>query len=86
MAVKGAAAPAPQAHLPAPYRPRYSLDQRTAGQYLGGLGTPGDGHVPARCPRAPLQVHVWAPLPAWRRAGPADPEGPGEARDFGRHP
>ena len=40
VAVRGAAAPAPQAHLTAPYRPRYSLDQRTAGQYLGGLGTP----------------------------------------------
>ena len=26
-------------HITAPYRPRYSLDQRAAGQYLGGLGT-----------------------------------------------
>ena len=48
VAVRGAAALAPQAHLSAPYRPRYSLDQRTAGQYLGGLGTPEDGHVPTR--------------------------------------
>ena len=40
VAVRGEAAPAPQAHRTAPYRPRYSLDQRTAGQYLGGLGTP----------------------------------------------
>jgi hypothetical protein len=46
VAVRDAAAPAPQAHLIAPYRPRYSLDQRTAGQYLRGLGTPGDGHIP----------------------------------------
>ena len=40
VAVRGEAALAPQAHRTAPYRPRYSLDQRTAGQYLGGLGTP----------------------------------------------
>ena len=33
VAVRGEAAPAPQAHRTAPYRPRYSLDQRTAGQY-----------------------------------------------------
>ena len=39
VAVRGEAAPGPQAHLTAPYRPRYSPDQRTAGQYLGGLGT-----------------------------------------------
>ena len=39
VAVSGEAAPAPQAHCTAPYRPRCSLDQRTAGQYLGGLGT-----------------------------------------------
>ena len=38
--MRGEAAPAPQAHRTAPYRPRYSLDQRTAGRYLGGLGTP----------------------------------------------
>ena len=31
VAVRGEAAPAPQAHRTAPYRPRYSLDQRTAG-------------------------------------------------------
>ena len=48
VAVRGEAA-----HLTAFYRPRYSLDQRTAGQYLGGLGTPGDGHVPTQ-PRSPL--------------------------------
>ena len=40
VAVRGEAAPTPQAHRTAPYRPRYSLDQRAAGQYLGGLGTP----------------------------------------------
>ena len=39
-AVRGEAAPGPQARITAPYRPRCSLDQRTAGQYLGGLGTP----------------------------------------------
>ena len=33
VALGGAAAPAPQAHLTAPYRPHCSLDQRTAGQY-----------------------------------------------------
>ena len=38
--VRGEAAPAPQAHRTAPYRPRCSLDQRTACQYLGRLGTP----------------------------------------------
>ena len=53
VAVRGEAAPGPPAHLTAPYRSRCSLDQRTAGQYLGGLGTPGDGHVPTR-PRSPL--------------------------------
>ena len=42
-AVRGEAAPGPQARITAPYRPRCSLDQRTAGRYLGGLGTPGDG-------------------------------------------
>ena len=30
VAVRGEAAPAPQAHRTAPYQPRYSLDQRTA--------------------------------------------------------
>ena len=40
VAARGEAAPGPQAHLTAPYRFRYSLDQRTAGQFLGGLGTP----------------------------------------------
>ena len=50
VAVRGAETPALQAHLTAPYRPRYSLDQRTAGRYLGGLGNPGDGHVPTRLP------------------------------------
>ena len=39
VAVRGEAAPGPQAHLTAPCRPCCSLDQRTAGQYLGGLGT-----------------------------------------------
>ena len=38
-----AAAPAPQAHLTAPYWPRCSLDQRAAGRYLCGLGIPVDG-------------------------------------------
>ena len=33
VAVRGEAAPAPQAHRTAPYRPRCSLDQRTAGKY-----------------------------------------------------
>ena len=32
-AVRGEAALAQQVHRTAPYRPRYSLDQRTAGQY-----------------------------------------------------
>ena len=40
VAVGGEAAPGPQAHRTAPYRPRCSLDQRTTGQYLGRLGTP----------------------------------------------
>ena len=33
VAVGGEAAPTPQARRTAPYRPRYSLDQRAAGQY-----------------------------------------------------
>ena len=33
VAVRGEAARSPQAHRTAPYRPRCSLDQRTAGQY-----------------------------------------------------
>ena len=53
VAVRGEAAPGPQGHLTAPYWPRYSLDQRTAGRYLRGLGTPGDGHVPPRLPSTP---------------------------------
>ena len=76
VAVRGEAAPAPQAHRTAPYRPRYSLDQRTAGQYLGGLGTPGDGHVPTRLPSTPkeqssipLEVQARALLPAWHGQG-----------------
>ena len=42
VAVGGEAAPTPQAHRTAPYRPRYSLDQRTAGQYRwrADAGTP----------------------------------------------
>ena len=42
VAVRGEAAPTPQAHRTAPYRPRYSLDQRTAGQYRwrADAGTP----------------------------------------------
>ena len=43
VAVRGEAAPAPQAHRTAPYRSRCSLDQRAAGQDLGGLGTPRRG-------------------------------------------
>ncbi len=39
VAVRGEAAPTPQARRTAPYRPRYSLDQRAAGQYRWlGLG------------------------------------------------
>ena len=74
VAVGGAAAPAPQAHLTAPYRPRYSLDQRTAGQYLGRLGTPVTECTcsAAEHPEGTPEVQVRAPLPAWRRAGPAD--------------
>ena len=53
VAVRGEAALGPRAHLTAPYWPCYSLDQQTAGQYLGRLGTPGDGHVPTR-PQSPL--------------------------------
>ena len=42
VAVRGEAAPVPQAHRTAPYRPRYSLDQRAAGQYRwrADAGTP----------------------------------------------
>ena len=60
VAVRGEAAPGPQAHLTAPYRPCYSLDQRTAGRTPKGQSA------------IPLEVHVRALLPAWRRAGPAD--------------
>ena len=52
VAVRGAAAPAPQAHLTAPYWPCYSLDQQTMGWYLGGLSTPSNGLIPAQCPRS----------------------------------
>ena len=40
VAVRGEAAPGPQASPTAPYQPRCSLDQRNAGQYLDGLGNP----------------------------------------------
>ena len=46
VAVRGAAAPAPQAHLTVPYWPCCSLDQQTAGWYLGRLSTPSNKHVP----------------------------------------
>ena len=75
VAVRGEAAPAPQAHRTAPYRPRYSLDQRTAGQYLGRLGTPVTECTcsAAEHPEGTPEVQVRAPLPAWPRAWPADP-------------
>ena len=52
VAVRGEAAPAPQAHRTAPYRPRYSLDQRTAGQYRWRARYPRRGMYLLGC-RAP---------------------------------
>ena len=69
VAVRGEAAPGlrlpcMQAHLTAPFQPRYSLDQRTAGQYLSRLSTPGDRHMPTQ---------PWSPLDSL--AEPEHPEG-----------
>ena len=65
VAVRGEAAPTPQAHRTAPYRPRYSLDQRTAGQYRWRARYPRRGmyRLGRRAPRrdkarAPLEVQV----------------------------
>ena len=52
VAVRGAAAPAPQAHLTAPYWPRYSLDQRAAAGTLAGSVPPSRTYL-GRTPRAP---------------------------------
>ena len=79
VAVRGEAAPTPQAHRTAPYRPRYSPDQRTAGQ----------SRWRARHPRRGMCSQIRAPLPAWRRPGrvgldPGVPAIPG--RHCGCHP
>ena len=66
VAARGEAAPVPQAHRTAPYRPRYSLDQRTAGQYLGGLGT----HV-AECTCSVAEHPEGIKLRAYRGTNPS---------------